>query len=306
MERFPIKKNLDVLSCPYCNSSLYKNNIGVKCSNCSREYGYSKEGQLDFRLHENKVYPLEFKVGNEILTEKKFQFKLLQQNKKPNCDFSNINIPHHLNKILMSYFPCAKTKHSLMLDIGCGDTVHRQVCEHAGFTYIGIDIDSPNATLLGDAHALPFRDNCFEFVLSIAVLEHIQYPFVMTNEVYRVLKPGGKFIGTVAFLEPFHSNSFYHHTHLGTYNSLKYAGFNIKNISPNKKWSVLRAQAKMSLFPKLPTPISEFLVMPLYLIHRLWWKIGSFLYRSNTNTEEIRIFNTTGSFSFIADKKEKK
>jgi SAM-dependent methyltransferase len=187
-----------------------------------------------------------------------------------------------------------------MLDLGCGNTVHRAACEHAGFEYVGLDYDSAAAPILGDAHALPFRSESFEFVLSVAVLEHLRFPFVMMREVYRVLQPRGVFIGTVAFLEPFHGDSFYHHTHLGTYNSLREGGFRIQHICPSDTWSVLTAQANMGLFPRMPHLLSRSLVMPVQMMHRIWWRLGSLV--SAKSSEKARITSTTGSFTFIAHK----
>ncbi|MCB1124541.1 MAG: methyltransferase domain-containing protein, partial [Verrucomicrobiae bacterium] len=43
----------------------------------------------------------------------------------------------------------------------------------------------------GVAEALPFRDNCFDVVLSFSVLEHVKDPFRAAREMIRVLKPGG-------------------------------------------------------------------------------------------------------------------
>jgi hypothetical protein len=119
--------------------------------------------------------------------------------------------------------------------------------------------------------------------------------------VNRVLKPGGKFIGTVAFLESFHGDSYYHHTHLGTLNSLTEGEFEISNVAPSNKWTVLIAQANMGLFPKMPAFLSKSLVMPVQFIHRIWWKVGSLF--NEKATEEIRIRDTTGAFTFIANKK---
>jgi len=300
------KKIWDILACPYCGNSISRIENGARCLECHEEYAYSNEGQLDFRLRRKKSYQLQFELGANLLPEKGFDFKILQKNTSPQVDFTKIKVPWHLNEELMSYFPKAKGNDSIMLDLGCGSTVHREVCEHAGFEYVGLDYDSPDALILGDAHALPFKDNSFEFILSIAVLEHIQYPFIMMKEAYRVLKSGGTFIGTVAFLEPFHGDSFYHHTHLGTFNSLKFAGFDIKHVAPSADWSVLIAQASMSLFPKLPRPISKSLVLPLHLLHRIWWKLGCFISHSNMASEKYRILYTTGAFSFIANKGEDK
>src|SRR4030095_14421423 len=103
----------------------------------------------------------------------------------------------------------------------------------AGFHWMGLDYSASEAPILGDAHALPFETESIEFVLSLAVLEHIQHPAVAIQEINRVLKRGGLYLGTVAFLEPFHGNSYYHHTHLGTFNSLRLGGFDVERVAPN-------------------------------------------------------------------------
>jgi SAM-dependent methyltransferase len=295
-----LNKIWNILSCPNCSSDLITSKGGANCSNCNSKYLLSDNGNLDLRLPNAKKFSYVFKLGDKTPLLKNIDFKILIKKDNPEVDFSNLDIPKHLTKKLLSYFPKAKTKDSLMLDLGCGEMVHEKVGIHAGFQYIGLDYESKNATILGDAHALPFKDNSFDFILSIAVLEHLRFPFVAMKEAYRVLKKNGKFIGTVAFLEPFHGDSFYHHTHLGVYNVLNDVGFNIEKICPSRKYSVLMAQAKMSLFPKMPLLISHSILKPIHLLHVLWWKIASFF--SNKASEDIRIINTSGVFTFIAKK----
>lgn len=290
-----------ILSCPDCGESLQNNNHIAICNRCQVQYESTKSGALDLRLAQKKNVQYEFTLGTSLIPTSDIDFLKLRENNNPQVDFSNFDVPNHLTKQLLSYFPRAKTDNSLMLDIGCGSTIHKSVSEHAGFEYVGLDYESDEAPILGDAHALPFKDESFEFILSIAVLEHIRFPFVMMKEAYRVLKRGGIFIGTVAFLESFHGDSFYHHTHLGTYNSLQEGGFEIEFICPSEKWTVLIAQANMALFPKMPRLISTSLVMPLQFLHRIWWRIGRII--NKKATEETRIRDTTGAFTFIAGKK---
>ncbi|CCK81825.1 class I SAM-dependent methyltransferase [Desulfobacula toluolica] len=289
----------DILVCPYCGATLEKADQNIMCIHCHSDYKSTESGALDFRLQKKKEYPCKFTLGTPLLPEQGFKFNVLQKNNNPQVDFSDINVPFHLTKELISYFPRAKTDNSLMLDLGCGSTIHREVSEYAGFEYLGLDYESKECQLLGDAHSLPFKDDSFEFILSIAVLEHIRFPFVMMKEAYRVLKPNGIFIGTVAFLEPFHGDSFYHHTHLGTYNSLQAGGFKIEKLCPSAEWSVLTAQAN-TLFPKMPRFLTNSILMPVNIFHKIWWRIGSFF--SKKALEETRIQNTTGAFTFIARK----
>ena len=122
----------------------------------------------------------------------------------------------------------------------------------------------------------------------------------MMKEAQRVLQDGGLIIGSVAFLEPFHGNSYYHHSHLGTFNSLKLGGFHVLAISPNPRWNVLDAQAAMGLFPKMPTGISKLIILPVKWLHFIWWRLGGLI--SRESIEQRRILETTGSFFFIAQK----
>lgn len=203
---------------------------------------------------------------------------------------------------LLSHFPSASDDDSLMLDLGCGNGVHRTICEHAGFEWIGIDIESQAAPYLSDAHALPFENNTFEFVLSIAVLEHIENPFQMMSEVYRVLKPGGKVIGTVAFLEPYHSRSYFHHSPLGTLHILDSAGFEEVSIGPG--WHSLDAQAQNALFPKMPDLLGSALIKPIKSFHKLWFAVGRRIFNDIETTELYRRHSTAGGVQFIGNKSE--
>ena len=56
----------------------------------------------------------------------------------------------------------------------------------------------------GVGEVLPFVDGAFDAVLSIAVLEHVKDPFACAREISRVLKPGGRLVCCVPFLQPMH------------------------------------------------------------------------------------------------------
>lgn len=61
--------------------------------------------------------------------------------------------------------------------------------------YTGVDIlDGENVTYVCDAHKLPeqFTD-CFDLVISFAVFEHLAMPWLVAEQISKVLKPGGYF-----------------------------------------------------------------------------------------------------------------
>jgi SAM-dependent methyltransferase len=288
------------LICSSCGHSLETHSQGAACPGCGLVYSYTESGSLDLRLQGPKSYPDTFELGTPLLPQDGFLFEPLETNPTREVDFWGISTPRHLTKEILSYFPRAQSQDGLMLDLGCGKAIHREVVERAGFEWVGLDYEAPEAQILGDAQSLPFQDNTFDFILCVTVIQYVQFPFVMIREANRVLKPNGKLIGTVAFLEPSHGTSYYHYTHLGTYNLLKHGGFEVEKLAPSREWSVLRALASMGMFFRMPRWIAQSLVLPLELFHRLWWRGGELVLGKSLERQRIQHF--TGSFTFIASK----
>jgi SAM-dependent methyltransferase len=296
-----------VLACPHCGAPLARTAAGARCGRCGAELGHAPTGQLDLRPRHPLRRQLELTLpapGTPLATDG-IDWGPLRPNPAPEIDVSRVAGPCHLPRDLRSWFPRAKTAgaaagagRELALDLGCGAQVHQEVCELAGFEYVGLDYSTPEAMLLGDAQALPFRDGAFGFVLTIAVLEHVPFPLLMMREAHRVLRPGGRLLGTVAFLEPFHQGSLHHHTHLGALHALRFAGFRVEAIAPSGGWSGLVAQAHMGLFPRSPLWLARLLVAPLLALHRLWWRVGRLA--DPAATESRRRLESSGAILFLA------
>lgn len=47
-----------------------------------------------------------------------------------------------------------------------------------------------------DHDPFPFEDNCFDVIISVEVIEHLNNPDLYLDEIYRVLKPSGVFVIT--------------------------------------------------------------------------------------------------------------
>lgn len=67
-------------------------------------------------------------------------------------------------------------------------------------------IDYDNVDIVCDIHRLPFKDGSIDAVMSVAVLEHVQEPARVIQEVHRVLKPGGRVFTVIPFMQPFHAS----------------------------------------------------------------------------------------------------
>jgi SAM-dependent methyltransferase len=112
----------------------------------------------------------------------------------------------------------------LALDLAGGRGGLRQPLEKLGYRYVNLDIRRFSAgepSLVSDAHTLPFKDACFDLVVSKDTLEHFLEPWKVTKEVHRVLKPEGRFVVWVPFMHPFHGDDVYRYSPLGLQNLLR-------------------------------------------------------------------------------------
>ena len=71
-------------------------------------------------------------------------------------------------------------------------------------------VNTYNPDIVGDIHNLPLADNSVDAILCIAVLEHIENPFLAVKEMHRALKPGGYCYVYVPFLYYYHAETGYY------------------------------------------------------------------------------------------------
>lgn len=131
-----------------------------------------------------------------------------------------------------------------LLDLGCGtgDSFDRLVPLFDGLRYTGADIEvSPEVArrtrddidfVSYDGVRLPLEAASFEICFCKQVLEHVRHPDAVIGEVARVLVPGGIFVGSVSFLEPYHSRSIFNWSPYGLVTVLGDHGLETLQLRP--------------------------------------------------------------------------
>ena len=207
----------------------------------------------------------------------------------------------HLTREQITCVPQARPG-QIALDLGCGTALHRPVLDALGYHYYGVDYWGDGAQDYVDAHALPVSDRAIDLILAIALLEHLAEPAIALAEMGRVLKPGGYAIGTVAFLEPFHDNSFFHFSPLGLQSALQTAGFAIEAILSIRGWNVVRAQLEMGFErARLPRFVPNLLSKPFVLLMEGYSFAGRMVARDKArHSRDIAHARHTGSLFWVA------
>jgi SAM-dependent methyltransferase len=130
-----------------------------------------------------------------------------------------------------------------VLDLGCGDgRAYDWLVERIpNLNYLGIDInDSPEVSSRTrtdclmqsyDGQNIPQSDSTFDLCFTNQVFEHVRYPEKVLLEINRVLRPGGFFVGSLSYLEPYHSYSIYNFTPYGWYSLCLDNGFVVINLA---------------------------------------------------------------------------
>jgi ubiquinone/menaquinone biosynthesis C-methylase UbiE len=176
---------------------------------------------------------------------------------------------------------------NIVLDIGCGNGKLAIAMANKGNVVTGLDVskiaiqtakelhnniapDLPVEFKFGDARKLPFEDQSFEYITSQDLVEHISENDFKEHlrEVYRVLKPGGRYV-------------FWTPSKLRGESSL---GLHIKEYTITEMDKIIReTKFKYSWFDlrfykiKLKIEVKQSLMFPVILYERFLSKIIKFL-----------------------------
>ncbi|WP_445453395.1 class I SAM-dependent methyltransferase [Flavobacterium sp. 25HG05S-40] len=122
-----------------------------------------------------------------------------------------------------------KGKKVIALNLGSGNS-------DFGNDLINVDLlPYQNVDVICDIENIPFKDNSIDYIINIAVLEHVPNPQRVIAEMNRILKPGGKMYCFIPFMQPFHASPYDFQRF--TYEGMKYQFkdfkiINIKSIGP--------------------------------------------------------------------------
>ncbi len=93
-----------------------------------------------------------------------------------------------------------------VLNAGCGARdITDFLLSHGATSVDHCDLKTPiSNAIIADLTNVPRETGTYDSILCNAVLEHVQFPDKVMQEMHRLLKPGGYLILCVPFLQPYH------------------------------------------------------------------------------------------------------
>jgi SAM-dependent methyltransferase/uncharacterized protein YbaR (Trm112 family) len=196
------KDLLLLLRCPACHGSLIANQSGLACPTCTVTYPIDNGTPALFVP--TSPFRSVRRTSDEP-TRKRGLWGAISKTLRAETRLTlTLNDSYYSR---LSQIPADK----IVLNLGSGaEAFDRQIKSAATFVNMDVDPTRGRIDLLGDGHDLPFADESFDAVLCNAVLEHVQRPWRVADEMWRVLKPGGEVFVDVPFLYIIHDTHDYY------------------------------------------------------------------------------------------------
>lgn len=187
------EKLLEILQCPMCKGNVELNTKGnLICLDCKETY--TIKNSIPIMLPH-----LHWAINTAFSSDHKTIDAMLSRNKRLERS--------KCYQTLISYVLSALGEYSKgkTLEVGCGYGNNTKIFESKCSSIVGLDIQhifdinylSLNLNFSqGDCTNLPFKNNTFDCVISIDVIEHINRDFMFLEEINRVLKNGGMLVLT--------------------------------------------------------------------------------------------------------------
>lgn len=186
-----------LLVCPACHAELDYADRWIACRECGRRY--LVEGQIPLMVANVSSDGFGHDLYHAQLHGNYFE-KVFHSNR--------IETLLRLVSSELEIGPEAR-----VLDVGCNTGPMIIPLRRRGYDVVGIDISPDDVhqaerylrgyglpcdrLAVADGTSLPFRDDSFEAILLVDVLEHTDYPERIVSETRRLLAPGGVVIATV-------------------------------------------------------------------------------------------------------------
>ena len=161
----------DLLACPTCKSALRREPDSLMCEQCRRCYPIINGTPV--LLPDGSVPATSYQDDLDVRT----------------------GYDPWIHRIVLQSLP----QRSIVLDIGAGN----MALDLANVIRMDVTL-TPYVDVVGDAHALPFLPQTFDFIFSLAVIEHLRNPYLAAQEAYTALRSGGYVYGECNFVYPYH------------------------------------------------------------------------------------------------------
>lgn len=194
-------KRLDrALVCPYCRKGIVRQGEDLICVGCARRYPVVNGVPIFLDEGDRR-----FITEKQIKRRPRFSLAEWARGRPLLARTIRLLYPPHPTryqpivwKTIAALLERAGPE-SLVLDIGPSPG------RRLGANVVNYDIDTyTNIDVVGDAHRMPFADESVDGVVIQAVLEHVEAPSVVLDEIYRVLRPGGFVYVEIPFMYKYH------------------------------------------------------------------------------------------------------
>ena len=136
--------------------------------------------------------------------------------------------PRYYTRSVLKAIAPSIVKGGILLDLGAGTAKYRTILEMLVDEYLTMDlVKGREIKVTADAHYLPLRDHCLDYILCTSVIEHLEDPSRSISEMSRCLKSNGTLLLSTCFIYPFHRspNDYYRFTAEGLLLLLEKHGF---------------------------------------------------------------------------------
>lgn len=147
-----------------------------------------------------------------------------------------LNSSRHWLAIELSRFGQSLPEGAAVLDAGAGDQRYRiyfQHCRYESSDFEQVNKAYAQSTYVCDLSNIPAAADRYDAVIFTQVMEHLPEPAAVVQELFRVLKPGGRI---------FYSAPLFFHEHEVPYDFMRYTRYGVRSIFERAGFIVTEVQ----------------------------------------------------------------